>query len=150
MKIPKSLNERPRVERLLAVGIAAVAFAALYGVLGILTGQAPTIAYGEDIVADRTVEGVLQYTAPPDLTICFCGPFFVVTEKNERVYLASDEVDLSEHIHDKVSVTGKPYITACMGTLYQPCNFIRVASLELLSPTPTEPTTWGGIKSLFE
>jgi hypothetical protein len=119
----------------------------LSGVCGALAATAQSDA---DNLTDRTVVGVLQYTPPPEVTICFCGPFFVPTEKGEVIYLTSDTIDLFEHVHEKISVTGTPFVTGCTGTLYQPCNFVRVTSLNLVSPTPTETTTWGAIKSLFE
>jgi hypothetical protein len=100
--------------------------------------------------AERTVEGILQYVPAPDVTICFCGSFFVTTEKDEVIYLAAEGIDLLELVHKKVSVTGTPYVTGCIGTLYQPCTFVLVGSIKLVTPLPTERSTWGAIKSLFD
>jgi hypothetical protein len=102
-----------------------------------------------DPLADVSSVGVVRFIDPPDLTICFCGPFSLIGEKEDVVvHRVSNEIDLSQYIGEKVSVTGKPFRTPCQGTLLRVCDFINVTKLET-APLPTESDTWGRIKSLY-
>jgi hypothetical protein len=74
----------------------------------------------------------------------------VKTDGDEVVYLAASGIDLVPHVDKKVTVTGTAFVTGCSGTLYLPCDFLSVTSIELSTPTATERMTWGAIKSLFE
>jgi hypothetical protein len=94
--------------------------------------------------------GVVVFTAPPDITICFCGSYRLQAEKDLiSYYLASDHIDLSKYVGQRVTVTGRPFATTCWGTLLRTCAFLNVESVETLAPLATEPGTWGRIKSLY-
>jgi hypothetical protein len=96
-------------------------------------------------------QGVLAFIPPPDLTICYCGSYFLTAEKGYiDYYLYAPEIDLSKHIGKRIVVTGTPYTTVCTGTLYRVCKFLRVTGIDEFAPTPTEETTWGRVKGLFE
>lgn len=118
---------------------------------GVLVTTRPIRVRAEDPPGDITSIGVLQYTAPPDITICFCGSFFLHADKEYRAfYLYSSEIDLTKFVGKKVLVMGKPFKTPCQGTLYRLCSFLEVKEVEPVAPTPADTSTWGRIKSLYD
>jgi hypothetical protein len=94
--------------------------------------------------------GDLKFEPSPDLTICFCGSYFLSAEKGfESFYLFSDTINISRYVGLKVNVSGRPFDTVCDGTLLRICHFLRVTDIVDLTPTGTDLSTWGKIKSLF-
>ena len=96
-------------------------------------------------------EGNLKFTPAPEITICFCGSFFLSpAEGFKPFYLVSDEMDLVAWAGQDVRVAGRQFSAPCMGTLFQMCQFMWVREIGERGPTDTEPATWGAIKKLFE
>ena len=103
--------------------------------------------------ADRaTSQGVLQYFPDPDFTICYCGSYYLsVTEKQfNAYYLLSDNIDLSEFIGQRITVTGTILSAPCEGTLYRLCDFLVVNEIKEIIHTGTQLDSWGRVKALFE
>jgi hypothetical protein len=96
------------------------------------------------------VHGILEFTPAPEVTICFCGSYFLASEKTRPgYYLVSDTIDLTPYIGESIQVTGRKFTSACTGTLLLPCDYLRVEKVIDPITTGAEPTTWGAVKSLY-
>jgi hypothetical protein len=97
-------------------------------------------------------EGVLVYFPPPDLTICFCGSYFLQNPNREQksYYLLAPGLDLTRFIGKVISVTGKPVLIPCTGTLLQSCDFLVLEEVEENSSAEDEDSTWGKIKAVYK
>jgi hypothetical protein len=94
--------------------------------------------------------GMLDYTARPEISICFCGSFYLEGEKGfKSYYLVSQEIDLAKYIGKKIFVTGRPFSGICEGTLALPCDFLFVESIVLQSNTATITCDWSIIKMSY-
>jgi hypothetical protein len=101
------------------------------------------------LAGDEMSIGALEFTPPPEVSICFCGSYRLVPEKGyAEYYLAAEGIDLAPYIGRKIEVSGKPFLKPCSGTLYMDCPFLKVTNIEA-APTPTEQSTWGAIKALY-
>ena len=98
-----------------------------------------------------TCEGVLVYFPPPDLTICFCGSYYLTNSNREAksYYLLSSGMDLGLFIGKKITVTGKSVLIPCLGTLFQYCDFLILERIEENTATDGGDDTWGRIKALY-
>ena len=103
---------------------------------------------------DQTViiEGVLLYFPPPDLTICFCGSYYLsnLDREQKSYYLLASGIDLTRFIGKEITVTGKPVVIPCTGTLLQNCDFLILEVIEENISTDDGEKTWGKIKALFK
>ena len=97
-------------------------------------------------------EGVLIYYPPPDLTICFCGSYFLSNSDRtqQSYYLLAPGLDLTRFIGKQISVTGKPALIPCTGTLLQNCDFLVLEEVEETTTADDEETTWGKIKAVYK
>ena len=97
-------------------------------------------------------EGVLLYFPPPDLTICFCGSYYLSNLDREQTsyYLLASGIDLTRFVGKEITVTGKPVVIPCMGTLLQNCDFLILEVIEENIFTDEGEKTWGKIKALFK
>jgi hypothetical protein len=119
--------------------------AALLVPAALLFGGMPRAQTG----ADDTTVGVLGYTAPPDLTICFCGPYRIEPDRGfAAYYLTSASIDLSAYVGKKIQVSGTSFVKACTGTLLVECPFLMVMEVDS-TPMPSQSSTWGMIKALY-
>jgi len=95
-------------------------------------------------------EGTLKFTPVPEVTVCFCGSFFLSpAEGYKPFYLVSDEIDLTAWAGQDVHVAGRQFAAPCHGTLLVMCQFMVVSEIGERTPADTAPSTWGAIKELF-
>ena len=96
-------------------------------------------------------EGVLLYFPPPDLTICFCGSYYLSNFDREQksYYLLASGIDLTRFIGKEITVTGKPVVIPCTGTLLQNCDFLILEVIEENISTDDGENAWGKIKARF-
>jgi len=99
-----------------------------------------------------TYVGVLLYFPAPDLTICFCGSYYLSNLDREQTsyYLLASGIDLTRFIGKEIAVTGKPIVIPCTGTLLQNCDFLILEAIEENISTDEGERTWGKIKALFK
>jgi hypothetical protein len=112
--------------------------------------RAQAAPQGDDNRLEQAL-GILEYTSRPEISICFCGSFYLIGEKGViSNYLISDEIDLTQYIGKKVFVTGKPFTGVCEGTLALPCDYLLVEEIVLKSSTATADSDWGSIKLYYK
>ncbi|UCF05009.1 MAG: hypothetical protein JSV33_13970 [bacterium] len=110
--------------------------------------DAPTVAV--PAAPPDTTLGNLRYFPPPEVTICFCGSYYLLGEEGfSSYYLVSDKHDLKLFIGKRVIVTGRKYTDICTGTLAIPCDYIKVESIIQDLSWDTEESSWGAVKSIY-
>ena len=94
--------------------------------------------------------GILEYSPPPKISICFCGSFYLRGESGfKNYYLVSDSFDLFEYIGKKIVVHGKAFSGYCAGTLAIRCNYLDVQKITTISIAGTETINWGNLKTIY-
>jgi hypothetical protein len=97
-----------------------------------------------------TTLGHLKYFPPPEVTICFCGSYFLLGEEGfDSYYLTTDKYDLKLFVGKRVIVTGRKYTAICTGTLAHPCDYIQIESIQQDLSWDTEQSSWGAVKSIY-
>jgi hypothetical protein len=94
--------------------------------------------------------GVLEFAPKPQISICFCGSFRIVTGAEKKdCYLTSDAIDLSRFIGARIMVYGTAYSAICEGTLVRSCSSMSVAKVVPLTSTAVAPVDWGLVKMIY-
>jgi len=125
-------------------------FVAAAVILSIAAG--PISAGAAELAGGETepVLGVLGFIPQPDISICFCGSYFLATGSSSKdCYLVSNSIDFAEFVGRRILVYGKSFSGICQGTLARPCAFYDVEKIVALSSTGAADVDWGSIKMIY-
>jgi hypothetical protein len=95
-------------------------------------------------------EGLLTFTPKPEISICFCGSYYLEGEDGfKNYYLVNEEIDLELFVGKKVRVVGHPFSGICQGTLARPCDYLSVRDICGVSALGDSSSTWSHIKMFY-
>lgn len=121
------------------LSLLVLALAACLPAAELLAGGEPDVAIG-----------VLEYAPKPEISICFCGSFRIVTGAERKdCYLTSDAIDLSQFIGARIMVSGKGYSAICEGTLSRSCSYMSVEKVVPLTSAGVVSVDWGLVKMIY-
>jgi len=95
-------------------------------------------------------EGLLTFIPKPEISICFCGSYYLEgNDGSKGYYLVNEEIDLSPFVGKEVRVVGHPFSGICQGTLALPCDYLSVRYICGVSALGDSSPSWGLIKTFY-